>query len=192
MRELFLKVTSIVAVLAVAIILGGKAGRLWSERVAANAQDTKAKESTAYLLQNLRSIAVGSPFPEVVLISLMDQMPTTLPETLPIGGLVIYLTADCESCGNTLRQLPKTLSDLHLESSGIAIIIDGDSVEAEAFVSESQLARRCFMDAENALRNSYHVWSYPAFFRLDTNLRVTHMTANLVDSDRLAEALELN
>ncbi|MBI3872748.1 MAG: hypothetical protein HY304_06705 [candidate division Zixibacteria bacterium] len=127
-----------------------------------------------YLLEHVRGIARGNPFPRITLWSVDGVRTAEIGELLPKGGLLVLVGPGCASCLEAGTALDSALT-LAGPKAVPAILVTDQAEKSDAF-AELLTVRGVhvpvYCDTRESLRREYKVLANPVYFRLDSQLVV--------------------
>lgn len=167
--------------------LGSASARLYRQWVQHRSKVEQTAASTGFLSENLKGIAVGEAFPDVPLYSSVTKRSTLIPELLPHGGALIYISLECNSCLEVIELLRGECKANPLLGSQIVLILVGDRESAIQFAVDSESPFPYLVDSAKTLALEFGVVSFPSYFCIDSQYELVSYGSNSGSLNGLTE-----
>jgi len=178
----------LLGVVVAAGVLGTTIGSLYGEQRAGAERAARDAEVREYLLKSIRQIEVGKAFPEVTLGSPDSAHQYLIHELLPRGGVLVFVSAGCESCFQAVDALSAARRRVGRGAPDVIVVVIGDPSGLSQYIADHGYGIPVFRDWQQALVKEYGVRAFPCYFVLDNDLHLTHIGTNMSSPGVLASA----
>ena len=155
------------AVLVVAII-GYFSGIAVSDLRTSIEEKARDEGMQKYMNERLEGIDIGQPLPQIPVWSADGLTGYLLDQTLPRGGLITYVSGNCESCKQAVSALSAAHDALNLDTGLAVVLVAGDPKELIEYMAERHFAFPVYRDVEHRLSSEYRLSTFPTVMVLDS------------------------
>ncbi len=177
----------VVAVTAVTV-LGYKVGSLLGESRVQRVEANRDQKLQADLERGIRGIGAGMPLPEFPVWSTDGKSSLMSTEILPHGGLLVYLSAGCESCKETVKALEEAMHQAKHKPKDVAVLLLGPVGQFGEFLSSEGISIPLYCDLQEVLARDYGANVIPTAYLVDDRGYLKSITAGTDRQDEF-EAL---
>jgi peroxiredoxin len=171
------------------LVVGILAGGGYSKWRAEAATAKESAQLQTFLEQSLHGIGVGQPFPDVPIWSVDGQKAYLVPELLPEGGLILFVSGVCPSCYTSMNALKSAADDLGSRVLPAIIICNDAPSDLAQYTRDHGIHIAVYHDREQRLSRMYGVVTLPTYIRLGADQRITAIGAEARTVDQLKELL---
>ena len=105
-------------------------------------------------------------FPSLPLWSADGKLAVLTDTLLPHGGIVLFVSSECESCHRPLLELQNALRNTGEPLDAGLVIAFGNPEPLRKFVEDNGIQLPVWYDTQNSLVEDYGVSAFPTMFKL--------------------------